>query len=50
MKIVDVKAHVLRSPLAQPFAFAQGRVGVAIPQRPGLGIEVSRATLEKYAV
>ena len=27
MKIVDVRAHVLRSPLAQPFAFSQGWVG-----------------------
>lgn len=26
MKITDVKAHVLRSPLAQPFAFSQGWV------------------------
>ena len=27
MKIVDVRAHVLRSPLVQPFAFSQGWVG-----------------------
>ena len=27
MKIVDVRAHCLRSPLAQPFAFSQGWVG-----------------------
>ena len=26
MKIVDIRAHVLRSPLAQPFAFSQGWV------------------------
>ena len=27
MKITQVRAHVLRSPLAQPFAFSQGWVG-----------------------
>jgi D-galactarolactone cycloisomerase len=27
LKITDVRAHVLRSPLAQPFAFSQGWVG-----------------------
>lgn len=27
MKITDVRTHVLRSPLAQPFAFSQGWVG-----------------------
>jgi D-galactarolactone cycloisomerase len=26
MKIVDIKTHALQSPLAQPFAFSQGRV------------------------
>ena len=26
MKIVDVKVHLLQSPLAQPFAFSQGWV------------------------
>jgi D-galactarolactone cycloisomerase len=44
MKIVDVRAHTLRSPLAQPFAFSQGWVA----SRGATIVEVT--TLEKYAV
>ena len=77
MKITDVRAHVLRSPLAQPFAFSlfadqpllefdtsahpfrehltdaplRHRNGwIDVPQRPGLGIEVSREVMAKFGV
>jgi len=79
MKITQVRAHVLRSALEQPFAFSQGWVSsrgatlieietdegvtgwgealcqgqregwVEIPQKPGLGIEVNKKIVEKYA-
>ncbi len=36
MKIADLKLHVLKSPLAEPFAFSQGWVG----QRSATLVEV----------
>ncbi len=50
MKITDIAIHVLKSPLEEPFASSQGWVGgwVEIPARPGLGVEIDRATLERY--
>ena len=38
------REHLTDAPLRQQDGW------VEIPQRPGLGIEVSRATLERYAV
>jgi L-alanine-DL-glutamate epimerase-like enolase superfamily enzyme len=56
MKITDIAIHVLKSPLAEPFAFQQlvrepiQQVGgwVQIPDRPGLGLEIDRAMLDRY--
>ena len=50
MKITDLRIHILKSPLAEPFAFSQGWVR----QRSATLVEVltdagvDRSVLEKY--
>lgn len=61
MKITDVKAYPLQTPLMQPLAFSQGWVHkrsagrftacrhiVALAESPDLGIEVNPEVIAKY--